>query len=126
MKRIIIAASLLLLSAALSIYSSAVFSKVTNEMIDDLYILVDLSQKNDLGALSEETDKILLHWNKAARTLNMLTVHSGISTAQTLVNSLADLLESGETHEFRKACIACIAELKSIKNSEKISVENIL
>lgn len=126
MKRLIIAAVLLLACVTLAVYSNALFNKTTDEMIDGLYTLVDLSQKNDLSALNGETEKFLSRWNKSSRTLHMLTIHSEMSTAESSVNSLADLLENGEMQEFRMACIKCISELKNLKNSEKISVDNIL
>lgn len=126
MKKLAIASVLLVLAVTVAVWSGAVFSREMNALSSSLERLLEVSKGGDTEAVSLELQNVFSVWEKASNVLHALVMHESVTELEQSINVLPDILEHGETEEFRLKCIEALSQIKNLVGAEKLSWENIL
>lgn len=121
-------AAFLLLAVAVSVawISGIIFTKETNKFEKALEGICELTRENDTLKLAEETEKIAVEWQKSVPFLRAFVLHGGIDELGRYILSLSRLAETGNTQEIQLVCIEAINLIRTLRECEKISADNIL
>lgn len=126
MKRVAVAAVLLVAAVAVSVWSGKVFESNLTALSDELDRLIDISETAEDEELMRETEKVLEGWKSSSKLLHSLVLHEGMDELEQNITALPLIIEHSDRERFRLSCIEGVNQIKNLLNSEKISIENIL
>lgn len=126
MKRVIIAAVLLLSAISVSVWSNISFEKYMKNFSVSLENLISYSEISDDDNLKKETEKVVEAWYDSSAFLHSLVAHEGMDELEKSITSLPLLIEHSDREEFRNECIRAVNQIKNLIDSERLNIGNVL
>lgn len=126
MKRLI--ASLLLMISAVSAtaFARKSFLDELNVLSDSIQNVMEVSENGSDSELIESVDILEKKWQKSGKILHILINHGEMDEAEQNITALKETINHTDRKELRIKCIEALNQLKNLRESEKISLENIL
>ena len=126
MKRVIIAAVLLLSAISVSVWSNISFERYMKNFSVSLENLISYSEISDDDNLKKETEKVVEAWYDSSAFLHSLVAHEGMDELEKSITSLPLLIEHSDREEFRNECIRAVNQIKNLIDSERLNIGNVL
>lgn len=126
MKRIIAAASILLLVFAATLCHSFYISSLTRELTSILEAAEVNAEKNDWAAAETLTQTARERWDSADAYLHILLRHSETDAIYTGFREVYEFIQCQEGGEYSAANARLIAQLELLSEAEQLTLKNIL
>jgi len=127
MKRLYIAYSLLLITAAVCIFSIFYLVKGADTLIEQLEdVKSSFSKKESPDIINEKLTAIEKKWEKNHHTFAFFCPHYEIHEIDIIIKSLKDYYKSNEEGDFTAYSDVAIARLTQLKENELPTLANIL
>lgn len=126
MKRVIIAALLLVSAVIVSVLANVSFEKNMRNFADSLENLIAYSEKSNDENLKKETEEVVAAWYDSSAFLHSLVAHEGMDELEKSITSLPLLIEHSDREEFRNECIRAVNQINNLIDSERLNIGNVL
>ena len=126
MKRVIIAALLLVSAVIVSVWANISFEKSMESFAVSLENLITYSEKSDDEILKKETEEVVAAWYDSSAFLHSLVAHEGMDELEKSITSLPLLIEHSDREEFRNECIRAVNQINNLIDSERLNIGNVL
>lgn len=125
MKRLL--ASLLLMISAVSAtaYARKNFLDEIDKLSESIQNVIEISEKGTDSELMESIDILQRKWHSSGKILHILINHGEMDEAEQDITALKETVSYADRKELRLKCIEALNQLKNLRESEKISLENI-
>lgn len=126
MKRVIIAALLLVSAVIVSVLANVSFEKNMKSFAVSLENLIAYSEKSNDENLKKETEEVVAAWYDSSAFLHSLVAHEGMDELEKSITSLPLLIEHSDREEFRNECIRAVNQINNLIDSERLNIGNVL
>jgi hypothetical protein len=126
MKRMLIAAAVLLLVVALCTVSIRMQTDSVGYLQTSLEEIQESYDRGDLAACQELTDRFVADFEEKTRFFPFFLRHSDLSRVEEIAVPLPVLLREGDTQHFAAELVRCKNQLQRLYEVELPSLENIL
>ena len=126
MKRIIIAAAILLVTFAATLSHSFYISSFTEELTTLLEAAETNAEKENWSAADDLTQAAREKWEGNEHYLHILLRHSETDSVYTGFREVAEFIQCQEGGEYSAANARLIAELELLAEAEQLTLKNIL
>ena len=126
MKRIIIAAAILLITFAATLGHSFYISSFTEDLTALLEAAEAQAEKEDWLAAGDLTQAAREKWEDSGTYLHILLRHSETDSVYTGFREVAEFIQCEEGGEYSAANARLIAELELLSEAEQLTLKNIL
>lgn len=126
MKRLIAAVLLLAASASVCFYGSFALKRECGKMTDILNEATEITYNNNaMDKIKEITPKVKSQWERSHSVLAKTVMHVALEPVEEDVSQLESCIANKDLPKYRELCMDASEHLKHLRNSEKISLENI-
>lgn len=126
MKRLIASFLLIISAVSATFYARKIFLKETDSLSDAIQNVIEISEKGSDSELNQSIDILKKKWDESGKTLHILVNHGEMDEAEQNITALKETASYTDRKELRLKCIAALNQIKNLRESEKISLENIL
>ncbi len=126
MKRLIAAFLLIVSAVSTTVYARKAFLREIDSLSESIQNIVEISEKGSDSELNASIDILLKKWQKSGKTLHILVNHAEMDEAEQNITALKETALHADRKELRLKCISALNQIKNLRESEKISMENIL
>ena len=126
MKRVIVAALLIISAVSVSVWANISFEKSMESFAVSLENLITYSEKSDDEILKKETEEVVAAWYDSSAFLHSLVAHEGMDELEKSITSLPLLIEHSDREEFRNECIRAVNQINNLIDSERLNIGNVL
>lgn len=126
MKRVVVAAVLLVVAVAVVFVCNFVFEREMRSFENELNGLLDVADELTEKELTDRAEKIAFQWNESAGVLRSIVLHNGVDELGRSILSLPQIIEYSGKGEMKKICIEAINMIKNLRECEELRMENIL
>lgn len=126
MKRLIASFLLIISAVSATVYARRTFLKEIDSLSDSIQNVIEISENGSDSELNESIDILQKKWQSSGRTLHILVNHGEMDEAEQNITALKETVKHTDRTELRIKCIEALNQLKNLRESEKISLENIL
>ncbi len=125
MKRLIAAVLLLVFAFTLTAATRKAFRKEIYSLSDSILNVIDAVEYGSQSELTAANEALRKQWSKSGKILHALLPHGEMDEAEQNITALREVLEHCDDEEVIKRCIDALNQIKNLKESEKLSFENI-
>lgn len=126
MKRIVIAAVLLLVTFAVTLCHSFYISSLTGEMTTLLEAAEARAESGDWNAAGNLTQTAQKQWESQELYLHILLRHSETDSVYTGFREVTEFIQCEEGGEYSAANAKLIAQLELLSEAEQLTLKNVL
>ncbi len=125
MKRLIAAIVILVFTFSLTAITRKAFRKEIYSLSDSILNVIDAVEYGSQSELASANEALQKQWSKSEKILHSLLPHGEMDDAEQNITALREVLEHCDDEEVITRCIDALNQIKNLKESEKLSFENI-